>query len=92
MREIQITGNVNCEEECLYKYSCANHASAGIYRSESGFTPELLIIADKFYCNTIDQNPNYGKYETLPVNYDELDRGCLSISFGKLEKLENGWF
>jgi hypothetical protein len=37
------------EETCLYRKNCANHVSAGDFRSEDGFTPELNLKQGNVY-------------------------------------------
>lgn len=82
MRKVLATlnghGGIQChEKDCLYIKSCANHASAGDHRSEGGFSPQIQIVGEnnEVQCATVDVNPLYEQYETLPVNHEELDRG-----------------
>lgn len=67
-----------CDEECKYRKECAQHETAGFFRTEDGFTPELLIIGNLCYCDTKDRASLKGlSYEDLPDNYDELSHGAL---------------
>lgn len=79
----QING-LNCKEEsCLFKQGCANHTSAGDFRSEGGFTPEIILKDDKLYCQTIerkaavDHSPYSSHGEILPENHSMLGRGSI---------------
>ncbi len=85
------------EEDCIYKRTCANHVSAGDYRMEDGFTPELQFIkaqapdnqffsSHEFYCATKDRNPIYYEYEVLPINHEELGNRCLYCERGILKR------
>lgn len=48
-------GGVVCQEKnCWYMNECANHYTAGDYRREGGFTPDIVRQDDKFFCNTKD--------------------------------------
>ena len=38
--------NPICEESCYHQSECANHTTAGDFRSEGGFTPNLLLGDD----------------------------------------------
>lgn len=38
------------EPECGNKHDCANHSSAGQFREESGFTPDLERVYDTWTC------------------------------------------
>lgn len=38
------------EENCSYKYECANHHTAGDFRTEDGLTPLLKMIDAKWTC------------------------------------------
>jgi len=95
MVEIPISkhGGICCEDkECPYNRECANHATAGDFRSEGGFSPEFRI--DNRYasgplaiCLTRNVNPIYEEYATLPLNYTKLKQGevYLELSTGKLK-------
>lgn len=76
MKEIN---GLNCtEKHCKFSRKCANHDSAGDYRSEGGFTPEIILKDDKIFCRTIERNAEINKYDEMyPENYEELDRGSV---------------
>lgn len=72
--EILKAGAILCHsEECKFRSECANHVTAGDWRSESGFSPELSVV-DKSTgeCSTFDRN---GSEE--PENVDDLGSGLL---------------
>ena len=47
-------GGICCNQDsCPFKSDCANHRTAGDYRSESGFTPEIFEENGKVLCATI---------------------------------------
>lgn len=60
---------------CLYRKECAQHSSAGDFRSEDGFRPDF----SETECRTSDVEPIYSEYQTLPKNYNNLERGFLSL-------------
>lgn len=37
-------------EDCRFKQSCANHRSAGDFRTEDGFTPDVIKEGDDYLC------------------------------------------
>lgn len=50
-------GAIICEEkDCLFDKECANHNSAGDFRSEDGMSPKLSIKGDFVYCHTAVNN------------------------------------
>lgn len=83
---------INClETYCLYRKTCANHTSAGDFRSEDGFSPELTVVNGDVHCKTREEIPferesNYSN-EWYPVNYDNLNRGL--VLWTDIEKKSN---
>lgn len=77
-----------CREQlCPFRRECAQHETAGDFRTEGGFTPELLIIGNACYCDTCHEEPlNFDSYESgYPANYEKLEHGALhSDSIGQL--------
>jgi hypothetical protein len=56
VKEIKVNSewSLICEEpDCLYRKNCANHTTAGDFRTESGLTPELFLHRGKVVCKTI---------------------------------------
>ena len=43
---------VLCNEDCIYQKSCANHTSAGDFRSEGGVRPRLSLRQGVVVCAT----------------------------------------
>jgi hypothetical protein len=41
--EVHRNGAIICCESCTYSHECANHETAGDYRSEGGFSPDIQI-------------------------------------------------
>jgi hypothetical protein len=63
---------------CPYQRECANHFSAGDFRSEGGFSPELSMVNGEVHCATITQPVDIDiDYTCLPSNYNTLNSGCL---------------
>lgn len=80
--QIKADGTRCLDERCAYVRECANHVSAGDFRSESGFTPELIIDKGCTYCATKSRRParDGAVYRNpIPANYKDLGNGCLSI-------------
>ena len=72
-------GGIDCLANCAFSSECANHCSAGDFRSEGGFTPELTVLdRETADCQTrereIDDSVTYASF---PDNYDQLGRGML---------------
>lgn len=61
-------------EDCVYRGKCAQHETAGQFRSEDGFTPELTRKGEEVFCDSKDKNPCDGYY---PENIDSLSVGAL---------------
>lgn len=69
---------VNClEQNCPYRRSCANHDSAGDFRSEDGFSPELHLRRGQIYCDTIHDAPLADTSENLPESHANLWHGAV---------------
>lgn len=84
--ELQIypQGGISClTDKCPFARECANHRTAGDYRYEDGFTPELDKEGDDFVCHTADRgvyddSKFWSQYADLPDNYETLGRGSMS--------------
>lgn len=74
---IQLSDYGECQSAtCPFVRECAQHESAGDYRTEDGFSPEISSVGDKHAsCETSSQSVLDYEFATFPVNYDELDRG-----------------
>lgn len=72
---------------CPYKSECACHYSAGDFRMEDGFTPQIFFDDEQetFHCATFSDLPyapmddNGFDYSLYPASYDSLDRGFVRI-------------
>ena len=66
------------ENDCKFRKECAQHSSAGEYREESGFSPELYRDSRKgvVHCISIEREPSeeLGKSE-IPKGYRGLGNG-----------------
>lgn len=83
--KIKTVNGLNCaEENCPFNRECANHESAGDFRSEDGFTPQLRLEGEDVFCETVHQKIDDCDYQTLPQNYDNLGRGYLFVQDGVL--------
>lgn len=56
------------ETECRWKRVCANHMSAGDYRSEGGTRPILKLRSGELHCETFDSSGNGCNYYEEPLN------------------------
>lgn len=65
------------EPYCKFKSTCANHTTAGDFRSEGGFSPELTVKDRDVHCATKSRDLMIGMMETVPSNYNQLDRGTV---------------
>jgi hypothetical protein len=65
-------------EECKFCKDCAQHSSAGDFRTDDGFRPELSLTS----CETADR-PKHIDYEPIyrevPDNVDTLETGFMSL-------------
>jgi len=99
MRKVLATvknyGGIVCFENCIYASSCANHGTAGDYRTESGFSPELSVlnrgsVAEAVHCGSVDRNPVYLQEGPQPINYDVLGQGAIFVNKnGSLASCQN---
>ena len=56
------------EKECPWKRVCANHYTAGDFRSEDGSRPLLSLRNGEVHCQTIHSPGNGYEYHEEPVN------------------------
>jgi hypothetical protein len=77
-------GGIDClSKDCAFRKECANHETAGDYRSEDGFTPDLYEKNGGYFCNTFDERImdidfTYATCDRYPANYNQLSRGALN--------------
>lgn len=80
-------------ETCPFRSECANHTTAGDFREEGGFTPELFEEAGKVFCHTrtkeVDTSTKFGIF---PVGVDKLGRGFLFLDSEKNIKIYDPMF
>ena len=77
--------SLDCDSsDCPFRKECAQHDTAGDYRTESGFSPEIEKQGDDYICLTrnaeVDMDIDLGVY---PVG--ERPSGCVYISNGELK-------
>jgi hypothetical protein len=81
--ELMPDSAVCLSETCIYNRECANHASAGDYRTEDGFTPELDLQGNQWVCLTADRptglTEEYRYYGATPNNIEELGQGFITL-------------
>ena len=87
--EIFTCGALQCNDECIFSGSCAIHKTAGEFRSEDGFSPEIRLEDDIFFCDSKDQPSRYTEYGTVPLNHDALSSGLLRMEAGKAVPIYN---
>ncbi len=73
-----------CLAVCKFQKECAQHYSAGDFRSEDGFSPEIEVKNGQVHCNTFGRNyitnmEKSGPFD-LPENYNQLERGFIPKS------------
>lgn len=62
---------LDCKQNCQYKFSCAQHTTAGDFRSEGGFSPKLTIDEfNQIRCSSCHEESNESKYDLCPINHD----------------------
>ncbi len=78
---IQLNEYKECTSEtCLFRRECAQHCSAGDFRSEDGFSPEIHKSNGTVYCGTADREPceDISSVYYYPENLDNLGYGFVS--------------
>lgn len=54
-------GGIMCEaDDCQQERECANHCTAGDFRSEDGMTPDLALISNNWHCTKKDSKQRNG--------------------------------
>ena len=70
-------GSPECLEEhtsCEYVKNCANHCTAGDYRSQDGDTPDLLKTGDEWFCSKKPSNDGLGVSMGDGLNAKQVER------------------
>ena len=65
------------EENYRWRKVCANHYTAGDFRSEDGVTPNLSLRNSEVYCETIHCNQgDDDRYRESPINHHNFGLLC----------------
>lgn len=77
-----VNGCICLEENCQYRKTCANHDSAGDFRAEGGYSPQLWYKENLFdknkkelICESIDFESDNDPHRPLPKNIDFSKEG-----------------
>lgn len=70
------------QEGCRWERVCANHETAGDFRSEGGSRPILALRSGEVHCETFHSDGDDDKYHEWPLNvgrypYPEKDHACV---------------
>lgn len=95
MKLVILQKSLVCDStDCRYDKSCANHESAGQYRTESGFTPKIESYESAYRCLSVNiepekEEPNVFEdgspaYPSDPVPVNHPSRGMVYHRKGKL--------
>lgn len=85
MRNVILDKTLICQtKDCLFNRECANHETAGDFRSEGGFTPQVTRCCDGFKCHTINAEAD----EDYPFRIGSYPKGVTSQGMLYLEKGE----
>lgn len=76
-------------KDCPWTRECANHTSAGDFRSEGGFSPELYLESGEVHCKTFDNKPLYGMYSVYPEEMNKLS--CGSVCWKDLNEIVDNY-
>lgn len=83
---IEVNEYKECITGCPFERECAQYKTAGDFRTEDGFTPELLFKDGKLQCKTATELPlkdsNCGDF---PESYDKLGRGSRVVPASETE-------
>lgn len=83
---VKINEYTECvSQTCPFRKECGQHETAGDFRAESGFAPEITMCGETIMdCKTFSEPIlDIGYTEDLPSNYDQLDRGFRKLGFRK---------
>lgn len=87
--EVYDSGYVEClEETCPFLRECANHTTAGDFRSEDGFSPELFEENNIFFCRTKTAKKHKDLPASYPKNYYKLKRGMIIFQEGEFVNVD----
>jgi hypothetical protein len=75
--DIKNYGAMICEEtECRWKRVCANHTSAGDFRSEDGSRPVVHLEQGEVFCETFYSEGDGCEYHEIPTHVDHDWNPC----------------
>lgn len=67
--EPQTCAAVQClQDDCRWKQVCANHASAGDFRTEGGSRPVLTLMNGEVHCRTFHSKGNGYEPHEEPID------------------------
>lgn len=89
MIKIEVDAYNCCRTNCVFHRECACHHSAGDYRMEDGFRPEIFVETDtnEFFCKTAteeiahDDDDPRTHYSNFPKNHYLLESGFEPITY-----------
>lgn len=92
--EVTFSGDghpVTCHAaNCPFLSRCANHTSAGEFRNEDGFSPELTADSSAFFCLTSERSAATDHmWLDFPVNHLELGHGEVTLGQVKRNSMNN---
>lgn len=77
---------------CKFSRECANHTTAGDFRTEDGFTPEITVVSGEVVCLTQDRAVSEAHtcgYGPFPENYGKLRAGFLTKETFLIETVQD---
>lgn len=70
--ELYEYGGIGClSETCPYNRECANHVTAGDFRSEDGFTPLLIELHGEYFCSSYDGKLDPNRIRPWPMRHSK---------------------
>jgi hypothetical protein len=78
-------GGIDClSQSCPFRSECSCHTTAGEFRMEGGFTPEISTVDGFFFCKTQTEEIDRSiEYADLPKK--QLGQGYLIFQDGKIQ-------
>jgi len=71
-----------CSNSCMYRRECAQHVTAGDFRMEGGFTPDVVLLNGRVLCAS-QNSPASSLDEDTPS--DVVDDGCVHFENGRVQ-------
>lgn len=82
-------GNCCLSKDCAYRKECAQHITAGDFRTEGGFAPQ---ITKDLHCLTADEPPVEDVQGIFPANYQSLSYGYRADPFFRPTEKASDYF